>query len=141
MQPIKKIFQVTCLLIGSVIFMPHVVFAQPNILDYENTEDYFKDLEQHAYEKVMSGDYVPTPEEKSETTTPYQQSYEEWRTKNVSDWNIATFDVKIQIEKTRDMTVEETIISDFTGSPHHGIIRFIPIRYQTNLGANFNLDF
>ena len=33
------------------------------------------------------------------------------------------------------MTVEETIVADFTGSPHHGIIRFIPIRYQTNLGV------
>lgn len=109
----KKILFTFSILLACLTATPGPVFAQPNILDYQNVE----------------------------TTNPYKQPYAQWRAANVADWNIATFDVEIGIEKTRDMMVKETIVADFTGSPHHGIIRFIPIRYQTNLGANLNLDF
>ncbi len=54
-------------------------------------------------------------------------------------WKIARQDVVLTIEQDGDVLVDETIVADFM-APKHGIIRVIPIRYETGW-HQYNLGF
>jgi hypothetical protein len=46
-------------------------------------------------------------------------------------WSIDQYEVNIHISEDRKITVEEIIIANFMGDPHHGIYRFVPLRSVT----------
>ncbi|MBI1884623.1 MAG: DUF2207 domain-containing protein [Chlamydiae bacterium] len=54
-------------------------------------------------------------------------------------WSIRDFDVHIELEQSGRMVVEEKITADFSGDPHHGIYRYIPLRNQTRWGHTLRL--
>ena len=44
------------------------------------------------------------------------------------NWDIKNFSINIQIHEDSSLEITETIQADFTREPHHGIIRFIPVK-------------
>ncbi|MEE8171282.1 MAG: DUF2207 domain-containing protein [Phycisphaerae bacterium] len=54
------------------------------------------------------------------------------------DWNIASFDVAIDVQTDGTLAITERIVADFSREPHHGIFRDIPYRYRRG-GTSFEV--
>lgn len=54
-------------------------------------------------------------------------------------WSIQEYDIHVKISSDRSVTVEEKITADFTQEPHHGIYRYIPMKYMDRFGQAFRL--
>ncbi len=50
------------------------------------------------------------------------------------DWNIKDFNAVIQVNKDSTINVTEKLEVDFTRETHHGIFRYIPIKYTDDKG-------
>ena len=53
-------------------------------------------------------------------------------------WRIPSYDVRMEIQPDSSVVVTETIKADFTGDPHHGIYRDMPVAESDKLGNNFS---
>jgi uncharacterized membrane protein len=58
-----------------------------------------------------------------------------------SGWDISSFASDIIVGKDGSIDVTETIVADYTHEEHHGIIRYIPVRYRDNFGNKLSLQF
>jgi len=56
-------------------------------------------------------------------------------------WYIKSFDQTVEIQENGTFHVTEKIVADFSGDPHHGIFRDIPINYTDKYGNPYNLRF
>jgi len=54
-------------------------------------------------------------------------------------WDINSFETNIQIQQNGSIVVSEKIIADFTKEKHHGIVRYIPVKYRDSFGNKLNL--
>ncbi len=48
----------------------------------------------------------------------------------ITDWHITDYHVDLAVQKDGAVNVKEVIAVDFSGSPHHGIDRYIQTRYR-----------
>ena len=53
-------------------------------------------------------------------------------------WRIPSYYVRMEIQPDSSLIVTETIRADFTGDPHHGIFRDMPIVEKDRFGNNFS---
>jgi uncharacterized membrane protein len=56
-------------------------------------------------------------------------------------WDINSFETDIKIGRDSTITVSEKITADFTREEHHGIYRYIPIKYRDQFGNKLDLRF
>jgi len=56
-------------------------------------------------------------------------------------WRIPSIQVLMQVQPDSSIIVTETITADFTGDPHHGIYREIPLSVRDHWGNNWRLRF
>ncbi len=54
-------------------------------------------------------------------------------------WDITSFNSDIIVEKDGSVTVTETIVADYSREPHHGIFRYVPVKYRDRFGNNLSL--
>jgi len=57
------------------------------------------------------------------------------------DWDISDFSTDIIVGKDSGIEVTETIVADYTREEHHGILRYIPIKYRDDFGNKLSLQF
>ena len=54
-------------------------------------------------------------------------------------WTIPSYNIRIEIQPDSTVVIAETIVADFTGDPHHGIYRDIPLSGKDRYGNNYRL--
>lgn len=57
----------------------------------------------------------------------------------VMAWQITGYDTRMDVQKDSSVIVTETITADFTGDPHHGIYRDIPLSGKDRYGNNYKI--
>lgn len=55
----------------------------------------------------------------------------------VAAWRIPSYNIRMDIQPDSSVIITEIITADFTGDPHHGIYREIPLSGQDRFGNNY----